>query len=83
MFIPVKYTGHARKYADDIAIIITKKIFDLSINVRPICVIWEMSGYTELLDPNKTKRAYVIKVCIKNLILGFQFLVGQRLGLHS
>ena len=83
MFIPVKYRGHARQYADDIAIIITTQIFDLSINVRPICVIWETSRYIELLDPTNTTRAYVIVVCIRNLILGFQFLVGQRLGLHS
>ncbi|XP_063918251.1 modular serine protease-like isoform X2 [Zophobas morio] len=59
MFIPVRYKGHARQYADDIAIIITTQIFDLSINVRPICVIWEMSRYKELLDSTKTKRAYV------------------------
>ena len=83
MFIPVRYKGHARQYADDIAIIITTQIFDLSINVRPICVIWEMSRYKELLDSTKTKRAYVIVVCIRNLILSLQFLVGERLGLHS
>ncbi|XP_063918420.1 uncharacterized protein LOC135133831, partial [Zophobas morio] len=59
MFIPVKYRGHARQYADDIAIIITTQIFDLSINVRPICVIWETSRYIELLDPTNTTRAYV------------------------
>ncbi|XP_063918253.1 clotting factor C-like isoform X2 [Zophobas morio] len=59
MFIPYQYRGHARHYAGDIALIVTSKIFNLTINVRPICIIWQMTRYKELLDPTKTMRAYV------------------------
>ena len=82
MFIPYQYKGNARNYAGDIAIIITNKTFELSISVRPVCIMWQRIRYEELLDPTKTKRAYVIGLCIRNLILDFQFLVGLRLGLH-
>ena len=59
MFIPFHYKGHARNFAGDIALIVTTKIFDLTINVRPICVIWDTTRCKALLDPTKTKSAYV------------------------
>ncbi|XP_063918421.1 uncharacterized protein LOC135133832 [Zophobas morio] len=59
MFIPYQYRGPARHYAGDIALVVTSKIFNLTINVRPICIIWQTTRYKELLDPTRTKRAYV------------------------
>ena len=66
MFIPYQYRGPARHYAGDIALVVTSKIFTLTINVRPICIIWQTTRYKELLDPTKTKRAYVIVVCVRS-----------------
>ena len=60
MYIPRQYKAHIQHYFGDVGIIVTMKIFNISANVRPICVMWDSKRYQVLADPSRQKYAYVI-----------------------
>mgnify|MGYP005984070781 CR=1 FL=1 len=59
MYIPRQYKGDIRRYFGDIAVLITTRTFTLSINVQPICVVWEKSFHQSLENPARDQNAYV------------------------
>ncbi|XP_063910656.1 clotting factor C-like [Zophobas morio] len=59
MFIPREYKGFSLKYLADIALIVTNNAFSVSVNVQPVCTVWQENIHQILTDPNRTKEAYV------------------------
>ncbi|KAJ3649363.1 hypothetical protein Zmor_021113 [Zophobas morio] len=59
MYIPRQYKAHIQHYFGDVGIIVTMKIFNISANVRPICVMWDSKRYQVLADPSRQKYAYI------------------------
>lgn len=50
MHIPEQYSGEVNNFIADIAILITVKIFFLSVTVQPVCVDWGLNFEEEFAD---------------------------------
>ncbi|XP_063908176.1 uncharacterized protein LOC135126228 [Zophobas morio] len=50
MHVPKQYKGYVQHYFGDIAIIVANTTFVLSLNVQPVCVVWEKEFYHQSLE---------------------------------
>jgi hypothetical protein len=49
IFVPVQYKGMVQNYFGDIAIMVSKRIFQFSQTVQPVCVDWTKTYLDDFL----------------------------------
>ena len=59
IYVPRQYRGYIQRYFGDIAIIVANTTFVLSLNVQPVCVVWEKTFHQSLENVTRVKQSYV------------------------
>ncbi|XP_063908174.1 uncharacterized protein LOC135126227 isoform X2 [Zophobas morio] len=58
MYVSRQYKGYIQHYFGDIAIIVVNTTFVLSLNVQPVCVVWEKKFHQSLENITRVNQTY-------------------------